>query len=224
MNWNTPSGELLDALLDLLPKPPAKPVELTVFGSAVLQMGLAPDLVSADVDVFCTGYEALRALVLQNKLDPKQREPGIEVTAPGWRTAAGWERRAQVVERKGHTLIFPDPLDVLVSKIQRSEPKDLLAFKLTRGITGHPTEEELIAHLRLAIDLYRPTFDEEKASDMVNNTRLLWQDLYGHDIDVREQLIRPVLRQQAENWHQDIPDYRAEAAALVEKLLGSRPE
>ncbi len=55
---------------------------------------------------------------------------------------------------------------------------------------------------------------------MLNNTRLIWQELYGHDIDVPEQIIRPVLRRQAENWQHNIPDYRGMAKELVDKMLG----
>ena len=48
-------------------------------------------------------------------------------------------------------------------------------------------------------------------------TRRLWQELFGHDLDVREQIIRPVLRRQAEDWLLNVPDYKARALELVER-------
>ena len=50
-------------------------------------------------------------------------------------------------------------------------------------------------------------------------TQRLWQELFGHDIDVREQIIRPVLRRQAEDWLLNAPDHRARAKELVERRL-----
>ncbi len=222
INWNTPSGWLLDLLLDVLPKPTgsAKPIELTVFGSGVLQMALAvPDLTSGDVDVFSDDFELIRRIAEQHGLDADSRDPGIEVSHPGWRTAQGWERRVHIEIRKGHRLVFPDPLDILAAKLHRAEEKDLRGFKIVYNATGFPTEEELIERLKLAVDLYRPTFDEERGANMANNTRMLWNELYGHDIDVYEQIIRPALRRQMENWHQDVPDYRERARILAERLL-----
>lgn len=212
LSWNTPSGQLLDELLDKLPEP----TSMVVFGSGVLQMAAAPDLTSGDVDLFSNDYEVIRRIVLQHSLGKGQRDPYIEVSAPGWRTAAGWELRAHTETRKRHRLLFPDPLDVLVAKLQRSDTKDLRAF-----LTMRPVESELIARLRLAVDLYKPGFDEEKAANMVNNTRYLWNELYGHDIDVRQEIIIPGLRSLTENWLLDVPDYRERARLLAERLLDS---
>jgi hypothetical protein len=33
----------------------------------------------------------------------------------------------------------------------------------------------------------------------------VWQELFGHDIDVRAQIIRPVLRQREKDWHLNVP-------------------
>ena len=86
------------------------------------------------------------------------------------------------------------PWDVLVSKLQRLEEKDLEAFKLVIAKTGHPTEAEFSQLLQKAVDLYRPKFDEETArGDMMMNTRILWQTLWQKEIDVRAAIIRPAL-------------------------------
>jgi hypothetical protein len=89
---------------------------------------------------------------------------------------------------------FVHPWDVLVSKLQRLEEKDVEAFKLVLAKTGHPIEYELIRHLQKAVDLYRPNFNEETArGDMLANTRELWKILWNKELDVRAAIIRPAL-------------------------------
>ena len=46
INWNCPAGRQLDQLARLLPKSPR--LEITVFGSAPLQLFLHPDFLSQD--------------------------------------------------------------------------------------------------------------------------------------------------------------------------------
>lgn len=55
--------------------------------------------------------------------------------------------------------------------------------------TGHPTEVELVDSLIRAVHLYKPAYDESAPGDPITNTRLLWQRLYGRDIDVRREII-----------------------------------
>src|SRR6266496_3384971 len=107
-------------------------------------------------------------------------------------------------------------LDGLISKLQRGATEVLQEFK-----EANPTEAELLERLQRAIDFYRPAFEGEKRSDMAALTRRLWQELFGHDIDVREQIIRPVLRRQAEDWLLNAPDHKARARELVERLLSA---
>ena len=95
------------------------------------------------------------------------------------------------------------PWDVLVSKLQRLEDKDVEAFKLVIAKTGHPTEQEFTLHLQKAVDLYRPKFDEETArGDMFANTRAIWKILWNKEIDVRAEIIRPAL---ARAVHDPVP-------------------
>lgn len=100
--------------------------------------------------------------------------------------------------------------DGLISRLQRGEKMASEEFKV-----ANPTEEELIERLQRAIDFYRPAFEGEERTDMTAITRELWQELFGHDIDVREQIIRPVLRRQAEAWLWNAPDHRARAQELL---------
>ena len=57
-----------------------------------------------------------------------------------FRSTSDWRNRAVEVNRNGHLFRFVHPWDVLVSKLQRLEEKDLEAFKTVISKTGHPTE------------------------------------------------------------------------------------
>jgi hypothetical protein len=123
--------------------------------------------------------------------------------------------RAVKVERHGHLFRFVHPWDVLVSKLQRLEEKDVEAFKLVIAKTGHPTEEEFIRHLQKAVDLYRPKFDEETArGDMMANTHELWRILWQKEIDVRAAIIRPALERARHDYVPADPALKTRLANL----------
>ena len=195
INWHCPAGKQLDRLASLLPKQPR--LDITVFGSAPLQLFLSPDFLSQDIDLFTPeeNWDYLANFVADNGLGQEKSAFYIQVCDPkAFRSAADWKDRTLQVERHGHLFRFVHPWDVLVSKLQRLDEKDLEAFKLVVAKTGHPTEEEFIRHLQKAVDLYRPKFDEETArGDMLINTRILWQTLWKKEIDVRAAIIRPAL-------------------------------
>lgn len=164
IDWTANAGKQLDALAQALP--PLPKLDITVFGSAPLQLLIDPAFLSEDIDVY----------------SPEEQ----------------WELE---IEHHGHTFRFVHPWDVLVSKLQRLDPKDLQAFQLVIAKTGHPTEAEFIKHLQKAVDLYRPKFDEETTrGDMLANTRELWKILWHKEIDVRTAIIRPALERSRHDY------------------------
>ena len=197
INWNCPAGRQLDQLASLLPKSPR--LEITVFGSAPLQLFLHPDFLSQDIDVYASDElgDYLLEFVESHQLGVDQTAFYIQVCRPQtFRSTSDWAARAVLVERHGHLLRFVHPWDILVSKLQRLEEKDVEAFKLVIHQTGHPSESEWIRHLQKAVDLYRPKFDEETShGDMLANTPELWRRLWQKEIDVRAAIIRPALEQ-----------------------------
>jgi hypothetical protein len=129
----------------------------------------------------------------------------VQVCDPyAFKSTADWKDRAIVASRHGHNFRFVHPWDVLVSKLQRLDPKDIQAFQLVIAKTGHPTEAEFTRHLQKAVDLYRPKFDEETArGDMLANTRELWKILWNKEIDVRAAIIRPALERSRHDYESD---------------------
>lgn len=196
LDWFGKVGRRLDEFARRLPSAPRR--EITVFGSAPLQLLVEPAFISEDIDLFCAGDTAaeLEKFVSENKWNKGDTDLYLQVCDPlAFKSTADWRSRAINVERHGHMFCFVHPWDVLVSKLQRLEEKDLTAFRLVIDKTGHPTAAEFEQHLQLAVDLFRPKFDEESArGDMLMNTKILWQTIWGEDIDVRERIIRPALK------------------------------
>src|SRR5437667_5483720 len=125
INWNCPAGRQLDELVRLLPPDPR--LDITVFGSAPLQMLVDPSFLSQDIDVFAPEetYEFLADFVRGRGLGPEKAEFYIQVCSPfAFRSASDWRSRALEVQRHGHLLRFVHPWDILVSKLQRLEEKD----------------------------------------------------------------------------------------------------
>lgn len=210
--WGSPAGEILKKLAALLPGD--KEFQVVVFGSAPLQLGIDASFLSADVDIICP--DAFREIIQRAGLAKGQADFYIEpcdetvfLASPTWTDRAHRERVA------GTTFAFPHPIDILVAKIKRLAPKDLRAYHLVLEKTGHPTEAELIEALQRVVDIYRPAFDEEgPVGDAWANTRLLWNDLYGHDIDVREKVVIPALARRREAYGLNAPPYRKELRKL----------
>ena len=202
--WHTQAGQRLEEFARALPEQPK--LLLTVFGSAPLQLLVEPTFVSADIDLFGeeSCYDFLTGFIEQQKWTQKDTDYYIQICdSLAFKSTVDWPLRATEVTLHGHSFRIVHPWDVLVSKLQRLEEKDLNAFKLVLGKTGHPTEAEFIRHLQKAVDLYRPKFDEETArGDMLMNTRILWHELWHRDIDVRAEIIRPAILR-AEREYQD---------------------
>ena len=127
-----------------------------------------------------------------------------------FRTSPRWRDRTQSA-RIGHvTFVFPHPIDILIAKLNRLDEKDVRAFRAVIAKTGHPTEAELIKELQLAVDLFRPSFDEEQGHDMANNCRRLWPLIFGREIDPRAEIIAPALAIRKAGYGEPTRDYKQE--------------
>ena len=207
INWAAPAIGLLQEVVLVLPLG----TQITVFGSAPLQICLDDRFLSQDVD--CFGPGELKQLVKIHGLGEASRAPYIQVCDElNFRASPRWKDRVHLFPLEGRIIRLPHPVDILIGKLHRLEEKDLKAFQLVREKTGHPTEVEMIEELQGAVDLFRPGFDEETTGNLTINTRILWREFFGHDIDVAEKIIRPALHRRKEGYAQDNPatDYKAE--------------
>ena len=225
IDWQTNAGRLLDRLAATLPSAPR--LEINIFGSAPLQLFVERTFVSEDVDIFAAedGWLPLERFVSEQGWGKGQTDFYIQVCDPlAFKSTFDWRARAIEAERYGHLFRFVHPWDVLVSKLQRLEEKDLDAFRLVIAKTGHPTEQELLRHLQKAVDLYRPKFDEEtQRGDMMMNTRLLWRELWGRDIDPRAEIIRPAV-ERTNRAHSDFDPTLKDRLATVASTVVLKPD
>ena len=213
ISLDTPAGALLRALISLLPV--ERPIAITVFGSAPLQITIDSALISADVDLF-SDWEPLDELVHYHKLGTGQTEFFVQVSSElNFRTSPRWRERSQIIQLGNCQVRFPHPMDILIAKLNRLEEKDLEAFRVVRRKTGHPTEVELIQELQMAVDLFRPSFDEEQGHDIANNCRRLWPLIYGREIDPRQEIIAPALQKRREGYGEPTRDYKHELREAV---------
>ena len=205
-DWDTPAGRLLQQFARFLPS--GQIYEVTVFGSAPLQLTIEPDLLSGDVDVFSqSDVEGFIELFNQSNTSGLRMQLCYElnfITSPKWKDRSHSERMEDCIFR------FPHPLDILIGKLHRLEPKDLEAFQCVLRKTSHPTESELLAELQEAVDIYRPGFDESSTANPLRNTVSLWQKLYGKTIDVREQIIKPALIRRTKGFAESRTDYKSQ--------------
>jgi hypothetical protein len=208
IDLETPAGQMLHKLAAVLPQD--RHFEVVVFGSAPIQITVDPSLSSADVDVF-SNFDELRECVARAGLGKDQVDFYVQVsTELNFRTSPRWKDRTQSARIGNCTFIFPHPIDILIAKLNRLEEKDLLAFRVVLAKTGHPTEAELISELQMAVDLFRPSFDEEQGHDLVNNCRRLWPLIYGREIDPRKEIIAPALAIRKAGYDEPTRDYKQE--------------
>ena len=211
LDWSAPAGRVLDQLVDALPA--IRKWEIIVFGSSPLQLGIDSRFLSGDVDVIpdedITEY-CERASLLKGKA-AIYIEP---CTVAAFTASPDWFVRAFRCERRHVTFTFPHPIDILVSKIKRLEGKDLRAFQLVREKTGHPNEEEMIQALRRVVDIFRPSFDEERAGNPAHNTQILWRELFGKDIDVRARVIAPALAERRRAYGEAAEGLKAKLSGI----------
>ncbi len=204
---DTPAARALKALIATLPK--NRPLTINLFGSSPLQIAVDQSLLSADVDVFCDD-EDLTSCVREAGLDRDQSDFYIQVcSALNFRTSPRWLARAKTIQL-GHCIVrIPHPIDILIAKLNRLDEKDLEAFRRVIAKTGHPTEAELIRELQLAVDLFRPAFDEEAGHDMTGNCRRLWPIIFGREMDPRAEIIAPALAERKRGYGEPPQDWKA---------------
>ena len=208
INLRTPAAELLHKLVAVLPKDGQ--FTITVFGSAPIQICVDSTLTSADVDVF-SDFEHLREITEKAGLAQDKAAFFIQVCSElNFRTSPRWKDRTQSVRIGNCTFIFPHPIDILIAKLNRLDEKDVRAFRAVLAKTGHPTEAELIKELQLAVDLFRPSFDEEQGHDLAGNCRRLWPLIYGREIDPRVEIIAPALAIRKAGYGEPTRDYKQE--------------
>ena len=194
LDWSTPGAELLrQAAADLSAGLGSRSLQLVVFGSSPLQMGVSEAIMSGDLDIATD--EEIEGILAAAGLTKGLSSPYVEVCPLGtFRTALDWRTRAHSEQLGNLEILFPHPIDILVSKISRGEEKDFEAFEEVIAKSGHPTEEELVDALIRSVHLYRPGYDETATGDPVTNTRLLWKRLFGRDINVRKEIIAAATR------------------------------
>ena len=222
INWETPAAQTLKAVLASLPQD--REYSITLFGSSPLQIALEPTFTSNDVDLFAGDWgeitQEVEAAVRRAGLAKDQAENlYVQVCVESnFRTSPRWKDRAFRTQIGNVRLTLPHPTDILIAKLHRLEEKDMRAFRLVIERTGHPTEEEMRRELQAAVDLFRPNFDEELVGDITTNTRVLWQELWGRDINVRQEIIGPAVALRNKGYADDIAreDYRGKLRELGE--------
>ncbi len=191
IDWDSEAGQSILRLISALPN---KPILLTIYGSAPLQMTLDNSFLSADVDIavpYDLGIEmqdAVKSLGLsygQSKCYIQTTPEGAFRTSPKWRDRCFTHKIGEIQIR------FPHPVDILIGKMNRMEEKDFKAFQLVQSITGHPSENELIKELREAVELYSLGHYQEWGRSFRQNTEILWPRIYGRKIDVDQEIILP---------------------------------
>ena len=204
-DWSTQAGAALDKLARAISDrglAPKKPI--VVFGSGPLQILIDQNLLSGDLDISVPeNAEQITALIEEIGFGKGKARYYIEVV-PSYvfRPGINWLGRVSRVERHGVEFLIPDPLDILLAKLRRLEEKDIRAFLAVIAKTGRPTETELIAELR---DVYDPFYFQKNGekSALWENTERLWPILFQKAINVREDILRPVLEELAASSDQE---------------------
>src|SRR3984885_7197957 len=237
INLNTPAWRTLQNLLAEAPPSPDQN-RLIVFGSAALQLTVANELLSADIDISLDLVTVGPRGMTAPKAEERLRRTAATVNAAlskdlpylqvsHWMTfqpANRWERRAFEKTELRWRVVYPHPYDILFSKLRRAEIKDIEAFRLIIERTGHPTEAEFI---QLCTENYRdfeprlraaPSHLPEvvRSHDLRSNTVGLWQTIWGRSIDVDLEITRPALQQLQADWVDYDPSLASELASCAQ--------
>jgi hypothetical protein len=128
--------------------------------------------------------------------------------------------------RHGLPLQIPAVRDILVGKLHRRRqpgqtgvvPKDLRAFERVRELTGHPTEDELLADILLCPHAWQLSLSGT-VSDFRLNLEDLWPVFYSKPLDVGERIIRPLLHELELAGYNEGRDWQE----LIRALSSTRP-
>ncbi|MEO5803375.1 MAG: hypothetical protein ABIR24_07570 [Verrucomicrobiota bacterium] len=209
IDWNTVAGQFLQKFLSQLPSD--RHFQITLYGSAPLQLTVDRSLLSGDIDLFPNDEQDIAAIIRALKLDKESGgifylEAGYELS---FRTSPLWRSRAKTFQLANVTLTLPHPFDILIGKLDRLAPKDIKAFEIVIAATGHPTAGEMKHELQNAVDLFRPSFDEESPNRYTENTERLWREIFKSEIDVRKEIIAPAIARRKEGYGETPPDYKS---------------
>lgn len=195
LDWSTPGAELLRQAAEVLSVAlGSRSLQLVVFGSSPLQMGVSEAIMSGDLDI--ASDEEIEGLLAAACLTKGLSSPYVEVCPLGtFRTALDWRTRAYAEQLGNLEVLFPHPIDILVSKISRGEEKDFEAFEEVIARTGHPAEEELKDSLIRAVHLYKPRYDESAPGGIRSPIPDCFGNVFleGISMSVRKSLPPPLL-------------------------------
>jgi hypothetical protein len=237
VNRHTPAWRTLENLFAQTP-PSTNQNRLIVFGSAALQLTVASNLLSADVDISLDLVTVGTRGMTTPKAEQRLRRAAAKVNAGlskdlpyiqvcHWMTfqpANRWERRSFEATQGDWRVVYPHPYDVLFSKLRRAEEKDIEAFRLVVERTGHPAQVEFI---HLCKENYRD-FEPRRRSaqghlpdviqshDLRDNTLRVWRAIWGRPINIDREIVQAALEQVQGEWVDYDPSLARELARCAE--------
>jgi hypothetical protein len=233
-NWSTPIGEKIDRFFQAVAERfPGYNDTIVVFGSATIHLRLDPAFNSADADLRVSAADILpfKALTEEIGMGKSGKESGIfylDITPPSaFRSTESWFSRAHTGTRHGLKIMVPQVRDALVGKLHRFRkpgqenivPKDLRAFLRVQELSeGHPVESELLADILLCPHAWHLQMSGA-ITDFRRNLEDLWPVLYHKPLDVKEQIIRPLLHELELSGYEESQDWHS----LVRALAPTRP-
>jgi hypothetical protein len=244
VDWKSPAGLLLARLAEIVPA--ARRTPILLFGSAALQVTVAPTVLSEDADIapdvvpYSPGSEKFRSaldrveltqLIHRHGLGKGQRKLHIQINAfqafdPGSR----WGHRFMTVDKGNIQFTIPHPIDILMSKLHRFEEKDLDAFRKIYAQTGFPTADELLSELRATPRLFAKResshaempsqFPESRINESVPK---LFVEMYGKRINVRRDILLPAEQAIASSYNDHETGHQSDLNALANMPLENLP-
>ena len=233
-DWDTPIGEKIDRFFEAVAERfPGYSDTIVVFGSATIHLRLDPSFNSADADLRVSVDDILpfKSLTEDIGMGKSGKDSGIfylDITPPSaFRSTENWFSRAHTETRHGLKIMVPQVRDALVGKLHRFrktgvnqiEPKDLRAFLRVQELSGgHPNESELMKDILLCPHAWHLQMSGA-ITDFRRNLEDLWPVLFHKPLDVKEQIIRPLLHELELAGYEESQDWHA----LVRALVPTRP-